>query len=270
MISHVTNPTPGFPATPVAPNAWHAFGGVWRLTVRRFFAPSQWLGLAGLMVLIALPAFAIPRAGNPKLFAPQLAVGFYLTFLVPVFAFLTAAGAMRDEMKPESVDYILTRPVRRPAFLGFKFLSHLACVQIGFLPALGVLAASAVYYDVPHALALLPGLLLGQVMAITAFSAFGFLCAVLTGRFLVIGIVYAGVVEYAAGNIPTQLNRIAMTHQVKMLLQPMLAWTNPALKQEQSVFLCMVILLAFAVFMVGVAAAVFSRQELAGARPSEG
>src|SRR5215510_6022518 len=91
---------------PVTPNAWHAFGGVWRLTVRRFFAPSQWLGLLGLMVIVALPSFAMlskaSAAANQKFFAPQLAVGFYLMFLVPVVAFLTGGSAIRDELKPES------------------------------------------------------------------------------------------------------------------------------------------------------------------------
>lgn len=255
--------------SPVAPNAWHAFGGVWRLTVRRFFAPSQWVGLLGFMAIIALPAFAITRAGNQKFFAPQLAVGFYLMFLVPIFSFLAGASAIRDELKPESVDYILTRPVRRPALLVFKFLSHLVCVQIGYLPALGVLVAGAITYDVPNAVAMLPWLLLGQVMAVTAFTGFGFLCGVLTSRFLVIGIFYAGIVEFAAGKIPTQLNRVAMTHQIKMMLQPMLAWGDPKLKPELPVFWCIVVLLTFAVASVGIAATVFSRQELAGARPNE-
>jgi hypothetical protein len=95
------------------------------------------------------------------------------------------------------------------------------------------------------------------------------LSGVLTSRFLVIGIVYAAVVEFAAGKIPTQLNRVAMTHQIQMLLQPMLAWGDPQMKPEQPVFWCIVVLLTFAVFTAGIAAVVFSRQELAGARPHE-
>ena len=37
----------GFPAPRVAPHASHAFGGIWRLTARRFFTPGYWLTLAG-------------------------------------------------------------------------------------------------------------------------------------------------------------------------------------------------------------------------------
>src|SRR6185436_4519237 len=82
----------------LAPNAWHAFGGVWRLTGRRLFSPMQLLGLAAFATVIALPAFTIPsggpRGGNLKFFLPQLALGFYLMFLVPILAFLSGAGAI--------------------------------------------------------------------------------------------------------------------------------------------------------------------------------
>lgn len=270
MISHATHPTINSPTlAPVTPNAWHALGGVWRLTVRRAFAPAQWLGTAALMTIVGLPAFAIPHAGNPKFFAPQLAFGFYLAFLVPTLAFLLGAGAVREEMKAEAVDYVLTRPVGRAPFLLFKFVSHLACVQLGCLPPLAVLVAAGIHHHVPQALALVPWLLLGQVMIITAFSAFGFLSGVLTARFMVIGILYAGIVEFAVSKIPTQLNRIAMTRQLKMMLQPMLAWSDPALKPEQPVWMCIAVLLGLAVSMVAVGAAIFSQRELTGARPSE-
>jgi ABC-2 type transport system permease protein len=269
MISQATNSAAPFAAAPLIPNAWHALGGVWRLTVRRFFAPAQLIAMLLLIGIVALPAFAIPRPGNVKQFAAQFAVGFYLALLVPIFAFLSGAAAFRDEMKPESVDYILTRSIRRPAFLLFKFLSHLACTQIAYLPVLAVIIVAAVYHQVPHALALLPWLLLGQLMAITAFSAFGFFSAVLTARYFVIGIAYAAIIEFAAGQIPTQFNRIAMTRQVKMMLQPMLAWTDPKLKPEQSVFLCITVLISISACLLVIAAAVFSRQEFAGARSND-
>jgi hypothetical protein len=41
-----------FPAPRVTPDATHAFGGIWRLTARRFFTPGYWLTLAGLLVVL--------------------------------------------------------------------------------------------------------------------------------------------------------------------------------------------------------------------------
>ena len=142
------NPSPSvahFPAARVAPNVRHAFGGIWRLTVCRFLAPRHWIVLAGLLVVLVL--FSIPTSPNREAaahgFLPWV-VGFYLTFLVPILAFLTAGGAMRDETKGGTVDYVLTRPVGRPVFVLFKFLSHLACAQLDFLGAFaGVLGIGA-------------------------------------------------------------------------------------------------------------------------------
>jgi len=255
-------------SAPVVPDAWHAFAGVWRLTFRRWLAPTRWAVTGGLLVALAVPTFAILRDADPKFFS-QWTTGFYLTLLVPVFAFLSGGGAMRDEMKPEAVDFLFTRPMRRSAFVGFKFIAHLACVQLDFLCALLVLVALGVYRHVPIALASLPWLLLGQVCAVTAFVAFGFLCAVLTARHLVVGLIYAGVVEVAVGNIPTQLNRLAMTHQVRTLLHPMLAWTNSTLKADQSLASGITVLLVFSAAAVGAAAVIFAQRELAGARPSD-
>ena len=253
----------------VAPNAWHAFGGIWRLTFRRFLAPGYLLGVAGMLVVLAVPLNAIIQVSNPKFYF-QWTSGFYLTFLVPILAFLSGAAGMRDEMKPEAVDYVLTRPVRRPLFLIFKFLSHLVCVQLSYLLALAVVIAVGILRHIPLVLPALPWLLLGQVLTVTVFVAFGFLCGVLSARYLVIGLVYAGVVEFAIGSIPTQLSRLSMTHQVKMMLHPMLVWFTPALKPEQSVLTCVMVLLAFSVTMLAVAATVFSFQQLTGSRPNEG
>jgi ABC-2 type transport system permease protein len=256
------------PFEPVAPNAWHAFAGVWRLTFRGWLAPARWLMLGGLLVALAVPSIAVLRDANPGFFT-QWAAGFYLTFLVPVFAFLSGGSAMREEMKPEAVDFLFTRPMRRSAFVVFKFASHLACVQMSFLLALVVLIAIGLFRQVPIALPSLPWLLLGQVFAVTAFEAFGFLCAVLTGRYLIIGLLYAGIVEVAVGHVPTQLNRIAMTHQVKSLLYPMLVQTTPGLKADQTIAASVAVLLVFSAVSVGLAAVIFAQRELAGARPSD-
>ena len=52
------------PLAPVVPNQRHAFGGVWRLTFRRFLLPSRWIMvLVGLAVLTLL-CFASGHRGR--------------------------------------------------------------------------------------------------------------------------------------------------------------------------------------------------------------
>jgi len=261
-----TSPAPL--VAPAAPSLRKAFGGIWRLTFRRFLAPSQWTIPAILLAALALIAFATVREGYGRLFL-RWTSGFYLTFLVPILAFLSGAGAIRDEMKPATVDYILTRPVRRPAFVVFKFLSHLACLQVGFLLAFGVLIAVGMYRHIPALFATLPWLLLAQAVAVTAFAAFGLLCGTLTSRYLIVGLVYGGIVEAAIGRVPTQLNRLSMVHQLRALLEQVLPGMNPTLPPTQSPLTIVGLLLAFSAVMIAAAAMSFAFQELAGARTNE-
>jgi ABC-type transport system involved in multi-copper enzyme maturation permease subunit len=267
-MSLPSSSSPAPRAAPIAPSIRNAFGGIWRLTFRRFLAPSQWTIPAILLAVLALIAFATLREGNERLFF-RWTSGFYLTFLVPILAFLSGAGAIRDEMKPATVDYILTRPIRRPTFVVFKFLSHLGCLQAGFLLALGVLLAVGLYRHIPSLFVELPWLVLGQAVAVTAFSAFGLLCGALTSRYLVVGLFYAGIVESAIGRVPTQLNRLSMTHQLRTLLEQVLPGFNPALLPTQSPLAIVGLLLIFSAIMVAAAALFFAFQELAGARTNE-
>jgi ABC-2 type transport system permease protein len=263
------NPTTTPSAPPVAPDPWHAFGGIWRLTYLRFRAPGQWRPLLIVLAVLTLLAGAIVRDGRAKLYF-SLASGFYLTVLVPFMAFLSGGGAIRDELKSGSVDYVLTRPVRRPVFVIFKFLSHLACTQVLFLLGLGVMLGVAGFRHIPGVWPMLPWLLLGQVIIVTAFSAFGFFCGVLTSRYIIIGLFYGAVIEAGVGNIPIQLNRLSLTHQVKAMLEPLLPFGPAVIVPGPGALVTVGFFLAYTVVMLALAAAIFSFQELAGAKPGEG
>jgi ABC-type transport system involved in multi-copper enzyme maturation permease subunit len=251
-----------FPAPRVSADLAHAFGGVWRLTWRRLLLPGHWLTLAIGLGVLALLCAGGPRRGRPDEFVGW-AANFYVTFLVPALAFIAAGGAMRDELKAGTVDYVLTRPVPRPAFLGFKFIAHTVCTQIDFLFAFAVVLGFAAAHDVPGLPGIAVKLLFGQALLITAFSAFGFLCGVLTTRYIIVGLAYAAVIEAGVGQIPTQLSRLSMTHQVRDLLA---SWLGRAenLTSAPSLLGTTGALGLFCLLTLGVAAALFTLREFAG------
>lgn len=221
--SPATSPRPAFRALPsVTPHAGHALGGIWRLAVRPFYTPLHWLTLAGMLAMLAVFSFAMaPDRGGADAFIPWVA-RFYVGFLVPLLAFVSAGGAIRDDLQPGVIDYLFTRPIRRPHFIGFRFLAHVGAAQINHTFALLVIAGLGVYRGVPGLAEALPLLLLGQVLMLVTFSAFGFLAGMLTSRYVIIGLVYGGVVEVALGNVPTALNRLSMNRHVLGVLQPLL------------------------------------------------
>ena len=247
----------------VAANLSHAFGGVWRLTFRKFLLPGHWIALAVGLGVLALLCFGSGHRGSGTGHYIGWVCGFYVTFLVPAIAFMAAAGAMREEVKSTTVDYVLTRPLPRPAFVAFKFLSHLACTQLDLLLAFAVVLGVGVLRDADGLGAAVPSMLCGQIVLATAFTAFGFLCGAITAKYVVIGLAYAGIIEAGVGQIPTQLSRLSMTHQVLNLLAPLMDPAAAAVSMGNWLGTT-VIVLAFGAIYLGAAAAVFTLRELSG------
>lgn len=259
-----TTATPSFPAPRVAPNLANAFGGVLRLALYRCTAPSYWLWTTGMMLLIGVLAVTSTHRGERADFLGWT-TEFYVTFFIPALAFLSGGGAIRDEMKGNAVDYILTRPIPRWAYLLFRYTAQWATTQISFLLVFGVLIGVGLYRDFPPSGADLALLFLAQILAITVFMAFGFLFGVLTSRYVVIGLVYGSVVEVGLGRVPVQLSQLSMLHQLRTLLRLLesegaIGWTAV---QASAV------LIAVTLGVLGLAATIFARRELAGARPSD-
>ncbi len=257
---------PAVRATPLAPGLRHAFGGVWRLTLPGFARPGQLVRLAGLLVALALLSLASVRTPEASAFFDWTIR--YLTLVLPVIAFIGGGGAIRDALKPDTVDYVFTRPLPRPAFLFFKYVAHTAGMQAGCLLALGVLLGVGGYRQVPGLLAALPLLLLAQVLAITVFTALGFLCGTLTARYLVVGMTYGSLVELGIGSIPTQLSRLSLTHQLRAMLQPLDSGAATTLPAHGPVATTLVLLLV-TVAVLATAAVVFGLRELAGGPAKE-
>ena len=248
----------------VAPDQWFAFGGIWRLTFRRLLAPGQWLPILGMLALLALvSASAVGTGDRGKFFA--WTADFYIAFLVPILAFLSGAGAMRDDLKSGTVDYVFTRPVRRPAFIVFRYLSQVACAQIVYLLALGVLLGVGVYKQIPDLLAPLPLLVLAQFLMVSAFVALGFLCGLLTSRYLIVGIAYGGIIEGGVGNIPTQLSRFSMTHHAREIMERSTNELSRLSAEAAALYVSVGSVLLFVLLALAGTALLFARRELAGA-----
>lgn len=247
----------------VAPHLAHAFGGVWRLTYPRFFAPVQVLAAAVLLALFAFLTYVTVRQGRVGAFV-EWNEAVYFSSVLPILAFLLGAGAIRDEMKSSAVDYTLIRPVPRPALVVFRFLSHLACAQVLYLLPLGALLAVGSVRAIPGLLPAVPGMLLAQATVVTAFLAFGFFCGVLTSRYVVLGLVWGAIFEIGAGNVPTELSRISITHQVRALLARYQPGVPPDFVPDQNAFAIVAMLLMGSALLVAAVAFIFSRREFMG------
>ena len=254
-------------ATAFAPSPWRALGGLWFLQSRMFLHARYWLRTLGLLALLGVLAAFTTEPAN---FSAWIS-GFYLKCLVPAAGFMLTAGVIRDDLQPGAGDYLFTRPIRRPVYLGLRYLTKTAALQIEFFLALGTLTAVGICKGAPGLLALLPSVLVAQILLLSVFSAFGLLAAILTRRYALLGLAYGTVVEAGLGSVPTTLNQLSMTHQITRVLAPSLA--DPRAGNALAFFASAQAWAAFGIVALAtlgalaLAALVFSQQERSGGAP---
>lgn len=246
-----------------------AYPGILYLTLRRHFRRSHWLALGIMLAVFALIELSFLRAANGPEQYLAFNVGFYFTFLLPLLAFISGGGAWRDELKPDSADFFLLRGVPKAPYLAVRYLSHVLCAEIDFALSFLVLILLGLARGVPHLGAAVPTLVIAQLLAVAAFAAFGFFCASLTSRWVIVGLVYGAVVEVGLGNIPLAINQFAMSHQTRVLLHRfMLAgWSGPdqpVVATSAKMWAALGYLILFSAGFTALAALRFSRQEQLG------
>jgi ABC-type transport system involved in multi-copper enzyme maturation permease subunit len=257
------------PAAPaaLAPGLLRAFGGVWRLTYPDFFRLRRVLVLAGLSAMLFLLTSENVRHEQTSFFF-RWTTEFYLTFLLPVVVVLSAAGAMRDDMASVSVDYVLTRPVRRPVFVALRYVSQMLCLQVSSLVPLAALYVAGAIHEVQGLVGMLPYFLFAQALIVLGFSALGSLFGALTARYFPLAIAYGLMVEIGVGQIPTQVSKLSMTHHVLAMLQPLVPDARGAHASESEAAAAFAILIFVGIALAG-AIAVFSRREFTGSGAAE-
>jgi hypothetical protein len=257
-----TRPSPGW---------LRAWGGIWRLTAGRFLNLRHAAALAGMVALLLLIAIWSSSFHRPLTAGQYVGwvCSFYLCFVIPIFVLISGGGAIREDMRPGAADYLFTRPVGRPVYLALRYAAHMACTQADYLLAFAVLIGFGLFRGVPGMLSMAPLLLTGQVAAIATYEALGFLFGVLTSRYVIVGLGYIAVVELGIGNIPTQINRIAIARAVKNMVPPYSAHTGGQVGSWAAAAPTAAALAAACVVLVAVAGTFLSFREMAGGESRE-
>lgn len=248
------------PGPRVMPRLMPAMGGVLRLTWGQHWTLRNivWtvLIVTGLGVISYLMG---SRGENYEMWINEV----LLTMGVPILAFEAGARAMRDDLKPGTVDYVVTRAVPRWAYAIFKYISQwLVTVTAGSL-ALAVMLVIGFVLEVPQEAAGRQFLVL--IAGASAFQALGFFLGSLTSRYILLGLLYAGIVEAAVGNIPLQLNNLSILRHLWALL----GYGGP-LQSTLSMGQELGLVLAITAGLMAVAVLVFSRREFIGKKAEEG
>lgn len=173
-----------------------------------------------LLLLFGLPVLTIivPREVNPARGFFFITLSLYFFMILPLVC-LTICGAMiRDEIQGDTLGYLLTRPQTRAGLYLAKYLSSVGWLQILLAVESGLFLLAGLARGVPHLWSMVPIVLGVQVLAVAAWSALSGLFGLLTKNYIVWGIVYGFMVELGIGRIPTNINTLSLTVNIKTLL----------------------------------------------------
>lgn len=236
--------------------------GLWLMTWKTRCSLRQSPAILGTILPTALLTFFVLRHD----FDEKTALFYWLStahllLAVPLYCLAVFGGLIRDDLQSNTLGFLTTRPLSRARFLLSRFLCQLAWVQVlGLIAGLLFLATGQIHgaSGLPR---FAPLFLVTQALALFVFAGLATFLGLLHRRYLVLGTLYGLFVEVGIGQIPTNINTLAMTRHLRTILgrNPELAslytWPTDALP------LALAVLLMTPVVFLALSAALFTLRE---------
>jgi len=218
-------PTPSLPAVLTAPTTASeatplplVIRALVLLRLRALLRPKLFLRFLGIAAgVVAITLLSVPR-GNAEQFS-QWSVEVFLLKIVPLLCLVAGGGALRDEIRSFTIEYLWTRPARKAHLVIGAYVGTVLLVFVQVAIFTTLIHLIGVIRDIPGAAAHLPIALGATLGAVLAFSALSMALGVLTGKYMVAGVLYGGLIEIGLSRLPTRLNLLSVTHHVQSLLQ---------------------------------------------------
>ena len=209
-----------------------ALWAVYGLTLRQHLHGKRWMISAVLFLLPAALAVFV-RLTAPDV--PPRAMEFMFAFmfipqaLLPLVALLYASGMIQDEQEEQTITYLLVRPVPKWALYAMKLLATLTTTVL-----LTALFTALTYAAIYAGSTTTPG---GEAtgrclkamgvhsLAVAAYcSVFGVI-SLLTRRTLVVGIIFAVIVEGLLANLPFGIRLVTVIYYARLIAYRSMGFT---------------------------------------------
>ncbi|MGP8201582.1 MAG: ABC transporter permease [Limisphaerales bacterium] len=185
-------------------------------------------------------------------------VDVYFFIVLPLSCVWGCGALMRDELQADTLGFLVTRPVSRARLLCVKYLSQLAWLEILLLTETLLLFSVGAGRQISGVGMLLPLFVAVQLLAVPAWCALGTFFGQITSRYMVIALIYGGIVEMGIGRIPTNINTLSLMRHLKILLSHNGALQSIYEWPSEGTWLSMCALAIAPVLFLGLAAALFS------------
>jgi ABC-2 type transport system permease protein len=195
---------------------------LYTLTLRQHMRGKRWIVMALLFLVPAALAIVV-RATAPD--APPIFIEFVFAFmfipqaLLPLVALLYASGVIQDELEEQTITYLLIRPIPRWALYVVKMLATITTTVVLTI-LFTTLTYIAVHFRGPHqdhvVLRCVQACAIHSLAVVAYCCLFGFI-SLLTKRALVVGILYAAIVEGLLANLPLSIRLITVIYYARVI-----------------------------------------------------
>lgn len=244
--------------------AWVVTG----LTLRYVLGTKRGIAVAALAAvpLILIVALALARVAtfNILLFQAVLIPLFFQLVLIFV-TLVNASTLIRDEIEDNTLPYLLTRPISRPALLSYKYLGYMVSVLVLLIPPI-VLAygVTEVYTGSAFSadLDVLSGFLVTTILGSAAYGALFLFISVLVRRPLAVGLLIGFLWESVVGSIPGEVPKLSVIHYLRSILKEMIS-VGPLVtySTDVSAAISVVVLIGFTIAMIFLSILLFQQME---------
>jgi len=192
-------------------------------------------------------------------------VPLYLQVVLIFVTLVNATALIREEIDDNTLPFLLTRPISKPALVAYKYVGYLIAV----LPLL--VAPVVLAYGVTEAYRglgftadadVLWGFLTTTILGTAAYGALFLFISVMVRRPLAVGLLIGFVWESGVGSIPGDVRKLSVIHYLQTILKDVVA-IGP-LKDyvtDLSAGAAAGVLIVFSIAMVILSAFVFQQME---------
>ena len=244
--------------------AWVVTGLTFRylLGTRRVIATAL-LAVVPIILTVSLAAARVERF-NILLFQ-DLMIPLFLQVVLIFVTLVNATALIREEIDDNTLPFLLTRPISKPALVAYKYVGYLIAILVLVLPPV------VVAYGVTEAYGglgftadadVLWGFLAVTILGTAAYGALFLFISVLVRRPLAVGLLIGFVWESVVDSIPGDVPKLSVIHYLKTILKDVVA-IGPlgGYSSDLSAGAAAGVLIALSITMVILSAFVFQQME---------